>query len=32
VPDPLGRGSDKTFGTRAVIPLRFALNHATYKI
>jgi general secretion pathway protein J len=32
VPDPLGRGPDKTFGTRAVIPLRFALNHAIYNI
>lgn len=31
VPNIKGRGPDQTFGTRAVLPLRFALNHAIYK-
>lgn len=30
VPNLRGYGPDQTFGTRAVLPLRYALNHATY--
>ncbi|MDH5673460.1 MAG: prepilin-type N-terminal cleavage/methylation domain-containing protein [Myxococcales bacterium] len=31
VPNVRGKGPDEKFGTRAWIPLRFALNHATYQ-
>jgi general secretion pathway protein J len=31
VPNVLGKGRNQTFGTRASLPLRFALNHATYR-
>ena len=31
IPNIRGRGPDQTFGTRAAIPIRFALNHAIYK-
>lgn len=31
VPNPSGRGSDVTYGTRASLPMTYALNHAMYK-
>ena len=30
VPNLSGRGSDQTFGTRAFLPMQYALNHANY--
>lgn len=30
VPNVRSRGREQTFGTRAMIPIRFGLNHATY--
>lgn len=31
VPNPRGRGPDVTYGTRASLPMTYALNHAMYK-
>lgn len=31
VPNIRGNGPEQTFGTRAALPLQFALNHATYR-
>ena len=31
VPNPRGHGSDLTYGTRASLPMTYALNHAMYK-